>query len=87
MKQKITVVMPIYKAEKFLRGSLDSILNQTLTDINVICVNDTSPDASKQILEEYAQKDDRVIVINHDVNKGAGASINNVVVSKIKPVK
>ena len=77
MKPKITVVMPVYKAEKFLRGSLDSILNQTLTDINVICVNDASPDASKQILEEYAQKDDRVIVINHDVNKGAGASRND----------
>lgn len=77
MKPKITVVMPVYKAEKFLRGSLDSILNQTITGINVICVNDASPDASKQILEEYAQKDDRVIVINHDVNKGAGASRND----------
>ena len=72
MKTKIAVVMPVYNAEGFLRGSLDSILNQEISDIKVICINDKSQDRSLEILKEYEQKDDRVIVLNNEENKGAG---------------
>ena len=72
MKTKIAVVMPVYNAERFLRGSLDSILNQEISDIKVICINDKSQDRSLEILKEYEQKDDRVIVLNNEENKGAG---------------
>lgn len=53
MKTKIAVVMPVYNAEGFLRGSLDSILNQEISDIKVICINDKSQDGSLEILKEY----------------------------------
>ena len=76
MEPKIAVVVPVYKAEKFLKGCLDSILNQTFKDIKVICVNDGSPDKSQSILEEYAKKDDRVVVINNEKNKGASNARN-----------
>ena len=76
MEPKIAVVVPVYKAEKFLKGCLDSILNQTFKDIKVICVNDGSPDNSQSILEEYAKKDDRVVVINNEKNKGASNARN-----------
>ncbi len=76
MEEKIAVVMPIYNAEKFLRGGLDSLLNQTFKYIKVICVNDASSDSCAEILDEYAKKDNRVVVITHEVNKGAGMSRN-----------
>ncbi|QPK94328.1 glycosyltransferase family 2 protein [Actinomyces sp. zg-332] len=72
---KVSVVVPVYNAEDFLSDSLNSIVNQTLKDIEIICVNDGSTDNSLQILQEYARKDDRLIVINQD-NKGAGYSRN-----------
>ena len=77
MEPKIAVVVPVYNAEKFLKGSLDSILAQDFKDIKVICVNDASPDNTKSILEEYASKDDRVVVINHEKNVGASKSRND----------
>ena len=76
MKTKIAVVMPVYNAEGFLRGSLDSILNQEISDIKVICINDKSQDRSLEILKEYEQKDDRVVVLNNEENKGAGKTRN-----------
>lgn len=76
MKPKIAVIVPVYKAEKFLRGCLDSILNQDFSDIQLICVNDASPDNCSKILEDYVKQDERVIVLNHDHNKGAGSARN-----------
>lgn len=76
MEPKIAVVVPVYNAGNFLKGSLDSILNQDFKDIKVICINDASIDNSKEILDEYANKDDRVVVINHEINKGAGCARN-----------
>ena len=60
----ISIIVPIYNVEKYLRQCLDSILAQTKTDIEIICVNDGSTDSCPQILEEYAQKDARIIVIH-----------------------
>ena len=62
--------------EKYLRECLDSILNQTMTDIEVICVNDASTDSSLDILREYAAKDSRVIIIDSETNNGLGGARN-----------
>ena len=60
----ISVIIPIYNVEKFLRRCLDSVLNQTFTDWEAICVNDGSPDNSDVILAEYAGKDARFKIVN-----------------------
>ncbi len=57
----ISVIVPVYNVEKYLRGCLDSVLNQTFTDFEVICVNDGSTDSSPEILAEYQKKGVRVI--------------------------
>jgi len=71
----ISVVLPVYNAERFLRQCLDSIINQTLRNIEIICVDDGSTDGSLAILREYAARDARVIIVTQE-NKGAGAARN-----------
>ena len=65
----ISVIVPIYKVEKYLRGCVDSILNQTYGDFELLLVDDGSPDGCPQICDEYAQRDPRVRVI-HKQNGG-----------------
>lgn len=67
---KLSVIIPIYNAEPYLAECLDSILNQTLKEIEIICINDGSPDNSAAILNAYAQKDSRIVVINKQQNEG-----------------
>ena len=67
---KISVIIPIYNAEKYLTDCLDSIVNQTFKDIEIICINDGSKDRSEKIIKKYAQKDKRIILFNQK-NKGA----------------
>lgn len=69
---KISVVMPIYNAADYLKPAIDSVLNQTLTEIELICVDDGSTDASLSILKEYQQKDERVRILTEN---NAGPSI------------
>lgn len=71
----LSVVVPVCNAQKYLNECLDSILDQTLTDIEVICVDDGSTDNSGAILDEYTLRDSRVRVI-HKVNTGYGHSMN-----------
>lgn len=73
---KVSVIMPVYNAEEFLRQCLDSLRAQTLKDFEVICVDDGSTDASYNILKEYSAMDSRFAVI-HQENTGAGAARNN----------
>ena len=73
---KVSVILPIYNVGKYLRQSLDSLINQTLKEIEIICVNDGSTDDSYDILEEYKAKDSRIKVI-HKENKGTGAARND----------
>lgn len=75
MKPKVSILVPCYNVEKYLRQCMNSIVNQTLKDIEIICINDGSTDDSLNILQEYAQKDDRVIIINK-ANSGYGDSMN-----------
>ena len=73
---KVSVVIPVYNVEDFLGECLDSIVNQTLSDIEIICVNDGSKDRSLEILNEYAAKDERITVIDQE-NGGHAVATNN----------
>ena len=68
---KISVIIPVYNVEKYLSECLDSVVNQTLKDIEIICVNDGSTDSSLKILKEYASKDSRIKIIDKE-NEGQG---------------
>lgn len=76
MSIKVSVVVPIYKVEKYLRQCVDSILAQTLKEIEIILVDDGSPDACPHIIDEYATKDCRVIPV-HQKNGGYGRAVNH----------
>lgn len=72
---QVSVIIPVYNAEAYLRSCLNSVLGQTLHDLEVICVDDGSVDTSTEILAEYAAKDSRVKVITQ-ANTGSGAARN-----------
>lgn len=74
-RPKISVIIPVYNVESYLPSCLDSVMKQTLSDIEIICVNDGSQDSSRAILEEYRKMDSRVVVINKE-NSGYGQSMN-----------
>ena len=63
---KVSVIIPVYNVEAYLRKCLDSVVNQTLKDIEIICVDDGSTDGSAAILEEYAAKDVRIKIIKQE---------------------
>ena len=71
----ISIIVPVYNAADYLKKCLDSILHQTLKEIEVICVNDGSTDDSGAILEEYAARDDRIILVEQE-NKGLSRARN-----------
>ena len=72
----VSIVIPVYNIEKYLRECLDSLVNQSFKDFEVICINDGSKDGSLVILEEYAKKDSRFKVISQ-TNGGSGSARNN----------
>lgn len=72
----VSIIIPVYNTEKYLRECLDSVVNQTLRDIEIIVVNDASADGSQKIIDEYANKDPRIVSIVHEKNKRQGAARN-----------
>ena len=72
---EITIIIPCYNVEEYLEECLDSVINQTFTDFEVICINDGSTDNTLNILERYSKNDSRIRIINQD-NKGLAASRN-----------
>ena len=73
---KISVIIPVYNVSEYLPTCLDSVINQTYKNLEIICVNDGSPDNSAAILFEYAKKDSRIKVINQE-NQGVSLARNN----------
>lgn len=72
---KVSAIVPVYNTEKYLDDCLNSIENQTLKDIEIICINDGSTDTSLEILESHAAKDDRIKIINQE-NQGVSVARN-----------
>ncbi len=72
---KVSVILPVYNVETYLRQCLDSVIGQTLQEIEVICIDDGSQDSSGEILDEYQRRDSRLRVV-HQANEGAGAARN-----------
>lgn len=76
METNVTVIIPVYNAELYLKECLDSVLRQSLTDIEVICIDDGSSDGSAEILEQYVEMDKRINVI-HQKNLGVAKARND----------
>lgn len=74
-----SVIMPVYNAEKTLRQAVQSVLNQSLPDFELIAVNDASTDTSLAILEEYAAKDNRIKVYSFEKNAGVAVARNKAI--------
>ena len=73
---KISIVLPIYNVEKYLEKCLDTVVSQTLKDIEIICVIDKSPDNSIEICKRFQEKDKRIFIIDKPVNEGLGLTRN-----------
>ncbi len=67
---QITVIVPVYNTARYLPDCLDSILSQSMKDFEILAVNDASTDNSPEILDQYAAKDSRIRIVNHETNKG-----------------
>lgn len=76
MDKLVSIVLPTYNGEKYIQESIESILCQTYKNWELIIVNDCSQDNTLQIINEYAQKDSRIRIINNEVNKKLPASLN-----------
>lgn len=72
---KIAIIMPVYNGEEYLDESIQSVLNQTYKDFQLICVNDSSTDSSLEILNKYKEQDSRVVVLTKE-NAGPGEALN-----------
>jgi len=73
---KISVIIPVFNAESYLKRCLDSVLNQTLQEIEVICIDDCSTDGSFEILQNFAKMDTRLIILRNAKNIGQGLTRN-----------
>ena len=76
MNPKVSIIVPVYNVEKYLDRCMESLLNQTLKDIEIILVDDGSPDNCPQMCDDYAKKDSRVKVV-HKANAGLGYARNS----------
>ena len=72
---KVSIIIPVYNVENYLRVCLDSVVNQTYSDLEIICINDGSTDTSLDILNEYAKNDSRILVVSQ-LNRGLAAARN-----------
>lgn len=82
MDEMITVIIPVYNVEEYLHQCINSVCKQTYTNLQIIIVNDGSTDSSKNICEQYADKDDRILLINKE-NFGQ-ASARNIALENVK---
>lgn len=75
--KKVSIVVPVYKSENYIRKLIDSVLNQTYKNIELILVDDESPDSSGKICDEYAKQDNRIIVIHQKTQDAVGLAIQD----------
>ena len=76
MEGKVSILVAVYNTEKYLRECLGSLLNQTYANLQIICIDDASTDGSLAILEEYAARDSRILVLKNEVNLGQSKARN-----------
>lgn len=72
----ISIILPIYNMQNYIAECLESVINQTYKDIEIICVNDFSMDNSMTIVKEYAKQDSRIKIVNNEKNRGLGGARN-----------
>ncbi len=77
MNPAVSVIIPVYNAEKSVANAIESAISQTLKDIEIVIVNDGSTDGSPAIIEKYAEKDSRIIYVNKEKNEGLSAARNS----------
>ncbi len=80
---KVSVVMPVYNAYDYLRPALDSVIDQSLREIEIICVDDGSTDGSLKLLREYAYIDKRIRVVEHGINAGTSTARNKGLIRSV----
>lgn len=73
----VSIVIPVYKAEEYIGKCIESLQNQTYSNLQIILIEDSSPDNSGQICDDYAAKDDRITVIHHERNMGVSKTRND----------
>ena len=73
---KVSVIIPLYNTEKYIEETIDSVLNQTLEDFEIIVVDDCSTDNSYEITKKIATKDQRIMVLKNEINKGRAGTVN-----------
>ena len=72
----ISVIIPVYNKQKYLNKCIESVLNSSFSDVEIICVDDYSTDGSRDVLKKIAQKNKQIILIENDENKGVSYSRN-----------
>lgn len=76
---KVSVIIPVYNVKEYIRQALNSVVNQTLEEIEIICVNDCTPDNSFEIVKEYAKNDERFVLLELESNQGQGIARNRAI--------
>ncbi len=84
-KPKVSVIVPVYNVEQYIEQCIKSLVNQSLTDIEIVVIDDCGTDASMQIVEKYAKSDKRIKIIKNDRNSGLSASRNNGIAHSTAP--
>lgn len=74
---KVSVIIPVFNVEDYLAECLDSVMNQTFRDMEIICIDDASTDNSLKILKEYASRDSRIIILQNEQNSGLAFTRNS----------
>lgn len=74
--KKVSVIIPFYNVESYIGQCLDSVVKQSLSEIEILCIDDKSPDNSIDIVRKYSEKDSRIRIFRHERNRGLGAARN-----------
>ena len=75
-KPFVSIIVPVYNTEEYLEECLNCLVNQTLENIEIICINDATEDNSMEIVRNFAKKDNRIRIIENEENKGLSATRN-----------